>query len=208
MTGASYRITPMAYAKMVAHVARYPDHSVNGILISSADSPSSPLIIQDAIPILHLSLFAFPSMETALELARQYCLANAKTVVGYYQANRQADDTSLGLVGELLAKKLAQTWGNRGLALVFDAAKFRKEKVALAVLPYTFSEPEWKQHSDIASVIVPTTTPEQLHKVLPSMLPQWAQRIFDFDDHYEDISLDWLQNAQLTAKIDKAFATQ
>lgn len=83
-----------AFSKVILHATKYPEYSVNGVLLSkrdkkekntSSDSSSvagttpGKLTFYDCIPLLHMSKYVTPSMEVALAQVR-----NISLVFAYY----------------------------------------------------------------------------------------------------------------------------
>lgn len=63
-------ISQNAYLKLILHTLRYPNASVNGILLGKSieNNGSASTIIEDAIPLFHSHLELAPMTEAALSL--------------------------------------------------------------------------------------------------------------------------------------------
>ena len=100
-----YTLDTKALLKILLHAAKYPSHSVNGVLLGTTDSaaaePGSPresaaestVTLVDAIPLFHSFLSLAPALETAL--FQVHCLASKGrghtccSVILYLQAGKE-----------------------------------------------------------------------------------------------------------------------
>ncbi|KAF9453105.1 UPF0172-domain-containing protein [Macrolepiota fuliginosa MF-IS2] len=195
----NYTITAPAYIKLFFHLAKHPHQRANGVLIGR-ELPNGSVEATDAIPLLHHWTSLSPMMEIGLDLAGQYAESVGLQVVGYYQACERSEDTSLFPVGEKIASRIKQKF-NGAVAFVLDASQIGEESAPL--IPYTSVNalnPAWKPVSSSPSPFT-SGSPYQLN---PSSLPTKAislvreQKLHlkfgDFDDHLEDVAIDWLRN--------------
>lgn len=68
MSSPKFTISHKAYTKLIIHAAKYPHAPVNGVLIGTASSGGSPILVADAIPLLHQWTNLSPMMEIGLDL--------------------------------------------------------------------------------------------------------------------------------------------
>ncbi|KDQ08391.1 hypothetical protein BOTBODRAFT_179885 [Botryobasidium botryosum FD-172 SS1] len=216
---ASYQLSNLAYLKLYLHAAKFPHAPANGVLLGSLTSPDQ-VLISDAIPLLHEWTSLSPMMEIGLDLARGHAEGSGLTLVGYYQASEQSDnDTSLYPVGERVANIVREGFSD-AIALVIDAKKIGEPgdpALVVRIVPHsdparmptdvppflqpflpTTSDPKvWRptppvaRDSSPARLVDPSSPARALASVRDDSL---HQQLYDFDEHLEDVKLDWLRN--------------
>ncbi|TFK39050.1 hypothetical protein BDQ12DRAFT_682936 [Crucibulum laeve] len=192
----NYTISTQAYFKLFFHAAKHPHKSVNGVLLGNK-AQNGTITIEDAIPLLHHWTSLSPMMEIGLDLAGQYAESSGLKLVGYYQACERLDETALAPVGERVAGKVKAGFED-AIAFVIDGEKIGTE--AAALIPYVSqsSSSSWRPAAGSAF------TPGSPFQLASSDLPVRAiahvrddhlhHAFGDFDDHLEDVSIDWLRN--------------
>ncbi|THH09948.1 hypothetical protein EW145_g1652 [Phellinidium pouzarii] len=182
----NYTVSQRAYLKIGFHAAKYPHRQVNGVLLGK-ESPES-IEISDAIPLLHHWTSLSPSMEIGLDLASE-----------------QPNDTTLTPVGEKVAETIKKSF-QQAIAFVVDGTKVAAGEPALIpYLPQGSSSP-WRpapHNGDIQSFSAtsqfklepPSAAADILRLIRDSNL---HLKLGDFDDHLEDVSIDWLRNKDCT----------
>lgn len=60
------KINDKAFCKMVAHAAKYPHCTVNGVLLAKSSSNNKEIEFVDAIPLFHICINLTPMTEVAL----------------------------------------------------------------------------------------------------------------------------------------------
>ncbi|KAF8158536.1 hypothetical protein B0H34DRAFT_463374 [Crassisporium funariophilum] len=201
MSTPTYTITPEAYYKLFFHAAKHPHKPVNGLLLGTQSSPTpgGAVVISDAVPLLHHWTSLSPMMEIGLDLATQYADEVGLRVVGYYQACERVDETALAPVGEKVASKIKAKFAD-AVAFVIDGEKFGSGEAAL--LPYTAisTSTSWRPTPSSHAAFTPGSEfqlsapgiPEEAARLVRE---QHLQHAFgDFDDHLEDVTIDWLRN--------------
>ncbi|GLB40009.1 putative uncharacterised protein family (UPF0172) [Lyophyllum shimeji] len=192
----SYTVAEPAYLKIFFHAAKHPHKPVNGVLLGTKSG--SAVIIEDVVPLLHHWTSLSPMMEIGLDLAAQYAESVDMKLVGYYQASDRLDDTSLVPVGEKVAGKIRAGFSD-AVAFVIDGEKLGTDEAAL--IPYVPKpSSSWRPY---AGEPAPFSS-NSAFKLASSDLPRRAiilvrdehrhQKFGDFDDHLEDVSIDWLRN--------------
>ncbi|KAL0961390.1 hypothetical protein HGRIS_006341 [Hohenbuehelia grisea] len=193
----SYTFSSKAYLKLFFHAAKHPHRPVNGVLLGQKSTDASVSIV-DAVPLLHHWTNLSPMMEIGLDLAGQYAESLGLKVVGYYQACERLDETALAPVGEKVASKIQSSFKD-AVAFVVDGQRVGLGEVAL--IPYeSTSTSTWRPNSAQNAAF----TPDSPYKLADSRLPEQAakyvreeqrhEQFGDFDDHLEDVSIDWLRN--------------
>ncbi|PBK71234.1 UPF0172-domain-containing protein [Armillaria solidipes] len=188
----SYVISSRAYFKIFFHAAKHPHQPVNGVLLGKEEA--GIVTIVDIIPLLHHWTSLSPMMEIGLDLAGRTAESMHMKLVGYYQASERIDDTALAPVGEKIASKVKESFG-AAVAFVIDGSKLGTGDAAL--VPYVSQGSSWRCNpADFA--------PGSLFQLASVDLPARAvklvkerrlhQKFGDFDDHLEDVTIDWLKN--------------
>ncbi|KAG0704228.1 Metallo-dependent hydrolase [Suillus ampliporus] len=193
----SYSLSENAYLKIFFHAAKHPHLPVNGVLLGR--QTSDVVVIEDVIPLLHHWTSLSPMMEIGLDLAKGHAEAQDMTLVGYYQASERLDDTALAPVGERIAQKIRDQF-NDAVAFVIDGDKLGTGDPAL--LPY-LPQPStsfWRPY--VAQIPAFTTgsnfslaNPDSPSRAITLVRDHNLHEKFgDFDDHLEDVTIDWLRN--------------
>ncbi|KAJ6621857.1 hypothetical protein B0H10DRAFT_1789065 [Mycena sp. CBHHK59/15] len=190
-----YIVSPQAYYKIFFHAAKHPQSSVNGVLLGKEEAGTVDIV--DAIPLLHHWTSLSPMMEIGLDLVGRHAESAGLSLVGYYQACERIDDTALAPVGERVAEKLKDGFKN-AIALVIDGDKLGSDDAAL--VPYFSQGTSWRPYSADSDAF----TTGSIFQLSSPDLPRRAialvreknlhQKFGDFDDHLEDVTIDWLRN--------------
>jgi len=182
-------LSHQAYVGILLHTARHASESVNGVLLGSAWQDE--ISVQRTIPLLHHWTSLSPMMEIGLDLATTYASQAGLQVVGYYQASPHLQDASLGPVGEKLLVKLRQTVpGAVALQVFLDqlTSKSTADAPGVSVVPSG------------QVTLESNKSPARATELIASGL---QTKYADFDDHLENVALDWLNNPECA---DKDFA--
>ncbi|KAL0271022.1 UNVERIFIED_CONTAM: hypothetical protein PYX00_008268 [Menopon gallinae] len=199
---ADISFSPRAYCKMILHCAKYPHCSVNGVLLAenakSKDSKGgSGLVFVDAIPLFHICLDVSPMYEIALTQIDQMAASEGRVIAGYYLANENYRDINAD-VGHKVADKIAENFPSACLVVV-DNRKFppcyEKSIKEAPLIISQYSNGAWKS-KDKSSVFVSEDTLYRTSELLGTR----SQDLIDFDNHLDDISLDW-RNISLNEEI-------
>ncbi|KJA20109.1 hypothetical protein HYPSUDRAFT_43462 [Hypholoma sublateritium FD-334 SS-4] len=199
MASASYTIASEAYYKIFFHAAKHPHTPVNGVLLGTLDASRAEVTISDAVPLLHHWTSLSPMMEIGLDLATQYAESSQLKVVGYYQASERVDEMSLAPVGERVAETLKAKFPD-AIAFVIDNQKLGTSQSAL--IPY-FPQPgssSWRPAQLKPEAYTPGSRIQLASSEAPSEAATYVREqnlhfaFGDFDDHLEDVTIDWLKN--------------
>ncbi|KAF5391218.1 hypothetical protein D9757_003055 [Collybiopsis confluens] len=193
---ADYTLGPAVYLKIFFHAAKHPHTQVNGVLLGRKTANTVEII--DAIPLLHHWTSLSPMMEIGLDLAGKHAESLQLQLVGYYQACERLDDTALAPVGEKVASRIKEGFGD-AVAFVINGEKIGTEEAALIPYIALSSSSSWRPSAD-PSPFTPGSKFSLSNPDLPShaialVRDQQLHRKFgDFDDHLEDVTIDWLRN--------------
>ncbi|TFK52475.1 UPF0172-domain-containing protein [Heliocybe sulcata] len=193
----SYTVSHQAYVKMILHSAKYPHKPVNGVLLGKQDG-SGQVTIEDAVPLLHNWTSLSPMMEIGLDLAGNYAASKGQQLVGYYQASERVDEVSLAPVGEKICSKIRESFPD-AIALVIDGKQVGSESAAL--MPFVLSSgTSWRPASSSSAPFTAGSSFALASDASPSRVltlireTRLHEKFGDFDDHLEDVSIDWLRN--------------
>ncbi|KAE9387895.1 UPF0172-domain-containing protein [Gymnopus androsaceus JB14] len=205
MSSVRYTLSPRGYLKIFFHAAKHPHLPVNGVLLGrkldSISVGNGTVEITDAIPLLHHWTSLSPMMEIGLDLVTRHASEQGLEVVGYYQACDRLDDSALAPVGERVAGKIREAFGD-AVAFVIDGEKIGSEE-HVALIPYlpqsSSSLSSWRPYtstpSPFSSGSIFTLTTASGSASLPALAKTLVkdhkthQAFCDFDDHLEDVSL-------------------
>ncbi|EJD41858.1 UPF0172-domain-containing protein, partial [Auricularia subglabra TFB-10046 SS5] len=186
---ASYTLSHQAYLKVVFHAAQHPHKPVNGVLLGQGSGGRVEIV--DTVPLLHHWTSLSPSMEIGLDLAYGHAEAAGLNIVGYYQATDRTDDTALAPVGERVASRIKERFPS-AVALVIDGEALGSGSIAL--VPYSQAGAGWKRDAWAAPRFT-LASPASPGRTLELIRDNGLHRaLADFDDHLEDVALDWLRN--------------
>ncbi|EJT98251.1 UPF0172-domain-containing protein [Dacryopinax primogenitus] len=214
MAPQSYTISSLAYLKVLLHATKYPTNPVNGVLLTTSPSGAADIEVSDAVPLLHHWTSLSPMMEIGLDLAGGFAEDNGLRIIGYYEASDRADEKTLGPIGDRIVSKIKATSPD-AIALVLDAAGLSMGEAglipyiaspSLKIIPNSFtSRPPSTRSTDSKQVSTFHLAAVDLpRKALGAIKEQSLQNeLGDFDDHLEDVRIDWLKNPKVTAAVEK-----
>lgn len=189
----SVTLSPEAYGVLLLHTLRYTHRTVNGILLGSVDGKeaSSAVTCKMCLPLFHSSLSLAPMLEAALLLADEYCQLNDLQIVGYYQANEVCDDLELGPFGKKIIEKI-RSHCPAACCLLLDGAKMRPTPTDLKLLCLAADGRRY----GVTPTLAPN--PEAAIATVEKAISKGQQyEVVDFDVHLDDVSKNWLGNADL-----------
>ncbi|EZA50472.1 hypothetical protein DMN91_010117 [Ooceraea biroi] len=194
--------SPRAYCKIILHAAKYPHCAINGLLLGKQKTKDgrADLYIEDAIPLFHVCLHVSPMAEIALTLVDQLAASKGLTLAGYYLANENINDLSTDRPAHRVADKIAENFNNALLVVVDN----REVTLGMESSPLRISQSvdgKWKP-KDAANIIYEggIVHTDAMYALLKA---EEYRDLVDFDNHLDNISLDW-QNQKLNKIIDAA----
>ncbi|KAJ2806194.1 hypothetical protein H4S07_003857 [Coemansia furcata] len=201
-----YTISLQAYAKAVLHCAKYPWASVHGLLLTEKKDGKVRMV--DAIPLAHNWTQLTPTFDVALQQAQAYAKTKGWSIGGYYVAYEDAETTQLSASGALLARAVSAS-NEDVVAFVIDAKKLSPGSTQPGLVPYLNVDSQWKEQASAFTGAKPkggaATFVLENNRVQAATLKLVAERadigIHDFDEHLDDVTLDWLQNNALSERI-------
>ncbi|CAG8770737.1 2762_t:CDS:2 [Cetraspora pellucida] len=200
----NYVITTKAYLKIILHACKHPFTSVNGILLAEEEASDDnnsdvKIIIVDVVPLFHHWVTLTPMLEVGLQQVSIYANRNKLKMAGYYHANERADENKLPPFGQKIASKIQDNFHN-SIALVVQNTKLSPENPEIAIVPYIFKDNQWRPDNKAFSDPQSPFTLENQN--IPSITSQSIFKrdfevIYDFDEHLENVELDWLANVKV-----------
>ncbi|KAL0079260.1 hypothetical protein J3Q64DRAFT_1259629 [Phycomyces blakesleeanus] len=192
-----YKVSPRAYALPILHAAKYSSSTVCGVLLGKVDAQEVEVV--SAIPFFHHWTALTPMLETALQQAEIYATLNDLKIVGWYQANEHDDDVTVHdnaiKVTDLIRQRIPQAV----IFIVDDRKTDSSDKKESSILPYIFSENQWRANklAFTKESNFGFTYEETVPKVRGLFSTSAYNKVVDFDDHLEDVSLDWFTSPEL-----------
>ncbi|CAE7091376.1 unnamed protein product [Rhizoctonia solani] len=187
MSNTKFQISHKAYTKLILHAAKYPHAPVNGVLLGEASG--EPIVIVDAVPLLHQWTSLSPMMEIGLDLARTHAESMGMKLIGYYQATQRLDDDEgLSAVGQKITANLREQFRD-AFALVIDSASIASTTTP-PLIAYTSPNLTRTNFSPTFKLVEEDSVERALASVRKDPT---LGRFGDFDDHLEDVSVDWLR---------------
>lgn len=199
-----------AYTKAVLHAMKHPTQPVLGFLMGKATGADKSTFIADAVPILHTNgaVFKSPTVEIAFLQCQAVGRTKGLSVVGVYAANEHVKDNAVsettkkwaGFIAEQTAAPAASivVWqlnnslvradNSSAVAVVqYKGGNYRTE------VPIAFSR--WNTSTCAADAIAPKEAVERLSRAMEAFL---HMKLWDFEEHLEDVSLDYFNQRLLT----------
>ncbi|KAK4687026.1 ER membrane protein complex subunit 8/9, partial [Tremellales sp. Uapishka_1] len=197
MSTPTYLFTPQSYILPLLHAAAHPSN-LNGVFLSQASaSSSSPIELATAVPLLHQYTSLSPMMEIGLDMVSIYAAERGLQISGYYQANERGNE--LGRIGERIRDKL----GKEVFALVIDNEKIGSGEIPYIVYPPSSSTPLESAEGHFSLPPAHSSLPTEALKLIRE--DNLHEGFGDFDDHLENVRIDWLNNPATKEKIQMRF---
>ncbi|KAK9767565.1 hypothetical protein K7432_002538 [Basidiobolus ranarum] len=191
----TYLVNSEVYSKIIFHAARYPHQLVNGVLIGKKSGSEYTLI--DAVPLFHQWTNLEPMLEVALRQVEIYSEQSEAKILGYYQAN-PGQDKEIGPIGNKIANKIVE-FERDAVILMVDNSKLSIAEPQIALSPYVYQEKQWRHVKSglNGSGNFKLEAPEIVQKTGELISQKKHLLVNDFDEHLEDVSKDWLGNAEI-----------
>ncbi|MCO5573198.1 hypothetical protein L7F22_026965 [Adiantum nelumboides] len=201
----TYEIGDIAYVKAILHSVKHNTCAVNGLLIGESTGDGiddSRLQIRESVPLFHSHLALLPMLELALLQVDEYlCAQGGKLqIVGYYHANERFDDLELSPVARKIGDHIAR-YCQKAVILLIDSNQ-------LATLPGSNSRKPamqlylrdanrvWKQGGQSGTVAELVSQETSANKLLKAYMEEGRhESVVDFDEHLDDITKDWMNQA-------------
>lgn len=178
----------VAFSKMAMHAIKYPHSVCCGLLLSSGANgeqhEGNQEIIVDAIPISHISNYLTPHIEVAFTVVNAYAREQGMVVSGYYQTSSVNECNQPDIFSQRVAEKIQEAYPT---ALICYINTDTDSQFSLDI--YRCGDGKWRR-SDVDKMSF-ETDPEVLAENIIYSKEKLYRQIVDFDEHFDDISLEW-----------------
>lgn len=209
-----------AFSKMIMHAMKYPHSVCSGLLLSpritdeekddshasnnendngDGERAENKTRIIEAIPISHASHCLAPNIEVAFNSVSVFAQEQELVISGYYQTDRYNETSCPDTFSQRVTEKICETYPNAVLCFVnLDGT------LAQSLLdPHQLVDGKWRRKPPHSFKV--ESDPEIIAENILYSKEKLYRRIVDFDDHFNNISLDWT-NAKITQQIDYLIA--
>nr|CAG4649637.1 EOG090X0C9C [Scapholeberis mucronata] len=189
----SCELSKLAYSKIILHAFKHPHAAINGILLAPEGSSGQCVKYVDAVPLFHHNLGLAPMLEVALMQIDSYCRNAGLVIAGYYHASEYVNEMSPDSVSQKISEKIAEYFPNACQVLINNRLLSKQmTQTALSIVQYC--DGKWKIRDKENFKILPNNE-AALNSVSNLLSKKVYKQFFDFDDHLDDISQDWLNIA-------------
>jgi len=205
-----------AFSKLILHLTKYPQNSVNGLLLKrigkgdgekqqsdgsagSGDGDNQQKItFHETIPLLHICKYVTPMMELALAQIEQFVKTRKYEIAGYYQANQLVNDNNPDFVALKIAEKLSEYYPNFIVVMV-DNEKLDSNLECAPFSIYKYSDGKLRPKE--SNIILKPDQKGALSTVSALIQAKSYKSLIDFDNYLDDISQDYLNNPDFNERI-------
>ncbi|CAG9770563.1 unnamed protein product [Ceutorhynchus assimilis] len=197
------KFSARAFCKMLLHAIKYPHCAINGVLLAKSHTVSTnnkEIEFVDAVPLFHISINLTPMAEIALMQIDELASTRGLIIAGYYAANENLRDNTFEKAYNRIAEKISANC-NPAYIVVINNTKFVNiPDVSALKVAQLADGGNFKLIEEQRVSLVPSeTTPQAL---MGLMQEKAFNDLVDFDNHLDDISLDWM-NVQLNKSIEE-----
>lgn len=220
-----------AFSKMVMHAMKYPHSTCSGLLLSP--KPRSPrnsksvgsagdngddgddanndnqqqddiddkvTKIIEAIPISHASHIGnAPIIEIAFNSVSVFAQEQELVICGYYQTDRNISSPEPDIFSQKVTDKICESYPNAVLCFI----SFESGLPQSLLDPHQLIDGKWRRKAPNTCSI--ESDPDVIADNILYSKEKLYRKIVDFDDHFNNITLDWT-NAKISQKIDYLIA--
>ncbi|GIL92174.1 hypothetical protein Vretimale_12189 [Volvox reticuliferus] len=199
-------VDQVALLKILAHAAKFPSSSINGVLLGSC-AEGSNVEIHDVVPLCHSTLTLAPALEIGLAQVESYThIAGGFKIVGYYQSDARFGPGDLSPLGRKIADKVFEHQSD-AVVLVLDNKRLEQFCKAQVDNPFELFNRDgakaWKRAGSTAAsadggdaatkLQLKGNDWKQLREEFFTMFKQLKHRtLYDFEEHLDDPAKDWL----------------
>ncbi|KAL6764276.1 chlorophyll antenna size regulatory protein [Haematococcus lacustris] len=195
----------LAAAKILLHAAKHPASAINGILLGSfvQDGDDSTISVVDVVPLFHTSNNLAAPVELALAQVMAYVgQPDVKVdVVGYYHSDARYQAADMTPVTRKVADKIASK-RPAAVVVLLDNKKLSAFIAGEDTNPFELffrdSSRGWKREAPTLLSLADSSWRGFCMDFTTMFKQRLHSLLWDFDDHLDDISKDWL-NPQLAS---------
>lgn len=195
--------SPRAYAKMIMHSMKYAHSDCGGFLLSRKEDSDSDtgnqLSINDAIPVSHACRGLAPNLEIAFNSVKMYADLAGLMISGYYHTDKNEESNSPDVFSQKTTEKLFHEHKIKPVLCFIKFDDLSRDETDSFLVQYQYIDGKWTKNTS-GEVIIEYGKKQILDKLIFTKEKLYRD-IADFDDHLDDISLDWL-NTKISQKID------
>ncbi|GAN09647.1 UPF0172-domain-containing protein [Mucor ambiguus] len=188
-----------AYAIPLLHAAKYPSSDVCGVLLGK--NTADGLLVKTAIPFFHHWTTVTPMLEIALKQTNLYAKKNDLNIVGWYHGNARSDDTVLPERAIKVTETIKRN--NQDKAIIFlinNKQLAHLEADESAITPFVYTDNQWRKLKEpfTSNNLDATLNEKDTYSKVRGLFSSSAyNRIHDFDEHVDDVSLNWLETSKM-----------
>lgn len=193
------QVNTHAYAIPLLHAAKFPSSAVCGALLGK--NTADGVHVHSAVPYFHHWTTVTPMLEVALKQTEIYAKKNDLSIVGWYQGNARVDDTVLPERAIKVAETIKKNNDDKAVLFLLN----NKQMASLAdgesaITPYVHIENQWRKVKEPFAVTTDEASfveKDTYAKVRDLFNSSAYNRIYDFDEHLDNVSLNWLESSKL-----------
>jgi len=189
MTCKSISVTSRAFVKMQLHAAKYPHRAVNGLLLACKETfaKEGVLLIVDTISLFHQCIQLTPMLDVAFTNVDAYCKAYQLIIAGYYEAPEYINaSTQPSLFASKVGEKMHNSFEDSKLVTLENRKLPSEGSVHIFD---RISDGVWKTSKCEVEI------EKNAVDIVEHLLERKVERdLCDYDNHLDDITLDWLNN--------------
>ncbi|KAL9539552.1 hypothetical protein MBANPS3_010189 [Mucor bainieri] len=188
-----------AYAIPLLHAAKYPSSDVCGVLLGK--NTADGLLVKTAIPFFHHWTTVTPMLEIALKQTNLYAKKNDLSIVGWYHGNARNDDTALPERAIKVTETIKRNNQDKAIIFLINNKQFTHlEADESAITPFVHVDNQWKKIKEpfTSNSTEATLNEKDTYSKVRGLFSSSAyNRIHDFDEHVDDVSLNWLETSKM-----------
>ncbi|CAO1635911.1 unnamed protein product [Sympodiomycopsis kandeliae] len=192
--------TPSAYSLLLLHSARHPQNTTTGFLLGSASGKETK--VEKVIPLNHHWTNLAVVEDVALKLLeahQQSSTTSDPQLLGIYEVPSNIKAEKLSHSATRLASKLSQRTKTNALAVLVDLSKLILIPPVHGLESFVVKDNGNVQAGGKTQLQDEQATIEKTLKLIRD--DKLWKDLRDFDDHLEDVSVDWLDNSNVTKAI-------
>ncbi|KAI9486397.1 MAG: hypothetical protein EXX96DRAFT_41594 [Benjaminiella poitrasii] len=194
----SNKVNLHAYAIPLLHAAKYPASDVCGVLLGK--NTTAGIEVQTAVPFFHHWTTLTSMLEVALEQVNIYAKKNDLAIIGWYHGNARLEDHVLPERAIKVAETIKKNNNDKAIIFLLDNKQISKlDQDKSAITPYINSDNQWKKIKEPFKNEEASFIENDVYSKVCGLFSSSAyNRIHDFDEHLEDVSLDWLNVSKMS----------
>ncbi|CAO3613612.1 unnamed protein product [Mucor hiemalis] len=183
------QVNIQGYAIPLLHAAKFPSSAVCGVLLGK--NTADGVQVETAVPYFHHWTTVTPMLEVALKQTETYAKKNNLSIVGWYQVLPER------------AVKVAETIkkNNNEKAILFLLNNKQMASLAddeSAITPYVHIENQWRKVKEPFTTEEASFVEKDTYSKVRDLFSSSAyNRVYDFDEHLDNVSLNWLDTSKL-----------